>query len=572
MRNFVLALGMAALVLLAPCSAAAGDAFDFGDMPPLPPPLLDDSPNPPPLSPPEGGALSPLTLPPSAGSTSGTAASSAPPPSAGSSLTPLPPPPIAPPATTMTGSSLEPPAPPPLTPPPVQDGASGLQLPGEIGAPPSVAATATPAVAETPRQAKISGGRVNVRAGPNTQYESIAVLTTGSPVTVLAKNGEWYKIIYPADQLASVHKNYVDADIAGEIPEAGLPGIVNQDGAEIHAWYWDKSTVVGQLKKGDPVTIKQERGNWYRITAPESARAYVFAQYVKVDGSEAVVADSSPPPPNPAVDMAQSQPGTPGEVRLSANDVEVNKQKLAYFTRLKEQHAREEEEARVSVNRLEKALDDLDSRLRALDEEAGARLSYSVTTTSIGAAAWAPPDPAYGGYTGWVENIGRLGGAPASFRLVKGGEIRFHLRTDQYNLNEFTGRRVWVNGTVSAASGAVAPILNVNQMRILTDMEIAEGMRQQQEASGLVPAPGSQPYIAPTASDPYAVYYDSPAGSPYASANAIPQGGYLQPTPVIPSDSSQLPDVVGGGAQISGSYGEVDSDFYEQPAISEIGP
>lgn len=572
MRTIVLALLMAVFAIAAPIPAIAGDAFDFGDMPPLPPPLLDDSPNPPPLSPPEGGAMTPLTLPSGSGSDAQTASGGGTTPP----LAPLTPPgsPLAPTSTTAgSGSSLVPPAPPPLT-PPGGTGGAGLQLPGEIAAPPSVASSQTPAAPETPRQGKISGGRVNVRAGPNTQYESIAVLTTGAPVTVLAKNGEWYKIIYPADQLASIHKNYVDADIAGEIPEAGLPGIVNQDGADVHAYYWDKSTVVGQLKKGDPVTIKQERGQWYRIAAPESARAFVFAQYVKVDGAGAVVADSAPPPVNPAVDMTQSgQTSAVGEVRLSKLDEDANKLKLAHFSRLREQQARQEEEERTSVTRLEKALDELDARLRALDDEAGSRLSYTVTTTNIGAAAWAPPDPAYGGYFGWVENIGRLGGAPASYRLVKGGEIRFHLRSDNYNLSEFVGRRVWVNGGVERASGAVANVLNVNQMRILTDLEIAESVRQQQEVGGLVQAPGTQPYIAPIASDPYSVYYDGPSAQPYASAGAIPQGGAYVPTPVIPTDPSQLPDVVGGGGgYVSGSMGEVDSDFYEQPAISEIGP
>ena len=439
----------------------------------------------------------------------------------------------------------------------------------------------TPAAPETPRTAKITGGRVNVRAGPNTQYESVAVLTTGTPVTVLAKHGDWLKIVYPAEQLASIHKNSVDADISGEIPEAGLPGVVSQDNADVHAYYWDKSTVVGKLNKGDPVTIKQERGQWYRIAAPATARAYVFAEYVKVDGGDPVVADSAPPPENPAVDPNLGKPGATGAPQMSKLDVEATKIKEAYYTRLKEQEVRQEEEAKEQVNRLEQALNDFESRLQAIDQQYGSQSYYSVSTTSVGSAAWAPPDPVYGGYTGWVENIGRLGGAPATFRLTKGGEISFYLRSDRLNLSDFIGRRVWVNGRVEMASGSVANVLNVDQIRILTDLEIAESMRQQQESTGQVSAPTAQPLNAGPASDPYDLYYGSGVGAQIVDSMSS-QSGYIEPTPVIPADPTQLPDMVGAG-QAGGYYapgaliggttlGEVDSNYYEQPIINEIAP
>lgn len=548
------------LAALAACprGGAAGEAFDFGDMPPLPPPLLDDAaPSPPPLRPPESGALSPLAQPAAPGTTV-------------IGVPPMPPP-IAP-ATAPTGGA---PGASPIAPAAIPPAPSGV---------PPVAVAATPAAPETPRQGKVSGGRVNVRAGPNTQYESIAVLTTGSPVTILAKNGEWYKIVFPADQLASIHKNFVDAEITGEIPEAGVPGVVNQDNSDVHAFYWDKSTVVGKLNKGDPVTIKQERGQWYRIAAPASARAYVFADYVRVDGGDkAVVADAAPPPVNPAVDLAQGQPDATGRLKLSDNDRRAAALKEAYFKRLQESFKREEEAAKASVSKLEEGLGDLEAKLAAIDSETSSRLGYSATSTSIGSAAWAPPDPVYGGYTGWVENIGRVGGAPASFRLTRNGEVRFYLRSDRYNLNDFTGRRVWLNGSMERApGGAPGNILNVDQIRILTDMEIAEAMRQYSAAAGATGA-GQPVLVDPvTAAQPYAAQ-PYVASDPYgAAAPAAPA------TPVIPSDPSMLPDVVGpgqpvqsvvgapttGGAVIigSGGAGEVDTDFYENPVVSEIGP
>ena len=573
MRKLVLALFLALIAGTAVHSPSYGlDGFDFGDMPPLPPPLVDDSSSTPaPLGPADAGAQSPLVQSPPIESA---VTPPAPPPIA--------PPPVSPPVQATTGS-VTPPAPPPLTPlapltPPSTTG-SPAALPGTTPALATAGAqVATPAGPETPRQGKITGGRVNVRAGPNTQYESIAVLTTGMPITVLAKNGEWYKIVYPADQMATVHKNFVDADITGEIPEAGLPGVVNQDGVDIHAYYWDKSTVVGKLNKGDPVTIKQERGQWYRIAAPPTARAYVFAEYVRVDGAGPVVADSAPPPVNPAVDLTAGKQDATGRLKMSKLDEQVAKLKEERYKALKEQEARQIEEEEVVVTRLGSALDDLEARLRAIDSETSSQMSYPLSTTSIGSAEWAPPDPLYGGFTGWVENIGRLGGAPATFRLSKGGEIRFYLRSDRYSLNDFVGRRVWVNGNVELASGASANILNVEQIRVLTEFEVAESMRAhsittQADIYGTGDASygtvSSDPNVP---SDPYSSYYDQ------GQVSAPPSGGVYNPTPVVPTDPSQLPDVVGAGQSVgapvpmTSSYGEVSTDFYEGPIISEVGP
>jgi SH3-like domain-containing protein len=482
---------------------------------------MDDAPAAPPLS----GAASPLV--PGGNTSSAGVEPMAPPPA----MTP-PAPPV---AADVGGMELIPPPPaaPPLAPPPVVEAAApplappppavspdAVAVPAQTSAPvaqPAVAAA--PSMPETPRPARIEGGRVNVRAGPNTQYESIAVLTTGSPITVLAKHGDWYKIVFPADQLASIHKSVVAADITGEIPEAGLPGVVNQDNANVHAFYWDKSTVVGMLPKGAPVIIKQERGQWYRIDAPETARAYVFGTYVRIDGNQEVAVDAAPAPVNPAVDLTLTDgAGSARPVKMSKDQERVLEIKEAYYKRLRERFDAEQEAEEAAAkaaaeakklqgDQLDSALKDLESRLAVIDQEKTERIDYVVREfmppqqtmlSGFGAAGWAPPDPAGGGYTGWVENIGRVGGAPTPFRLTKGGEIRYYLVSNQFNLDEFTNRRVWLNGQIDYAGGASASVMRVDQIRILTELEIADGMQQQMAGTGIAPAP------APMGMDPYA--------------------------------------------------------------------
>ncbi len=648
MRNLVLAL-LLAVVALCAGHARAMDGFDLGDMPPLPPPLLDNdagaAASSAPLAPPQTGALSPLVQ-------------------GQAGLSPVAPPPVGGATAASAGDYLAPP-PPPLAPPPVAPataaGGAAAGMPDQIGAPPpgDGAVAAAPVVLnETPQPGRITGGRVNVRAGPNTQYESVAVLTSGAPVTVMARHEDWYKIVFPPDQLASIHKSLVTAEITGEIPETGLPGIVSVDNAEVHAFYWDRSTVVGTLPQGTPVVIRQERGQWYRIDAPDTARAFVSAQYVRLEGAGQVVADAAPPPANPAVDLSGGTDARTGQVKLSENDRRVAELKEQYFKRIRDQYEAEldaEErayQAAVEANKrqaeqLDLALKDLDGRLAAIDQETSQRMTYMnqlyapTVLTTVGSATWAPPDPATGGYTGWVENIGRVGGAPSAHRLTKGGEIRFYLRSGVYNLDEFNNRRVWVNGPVEPASGASAAVLNVDQMRILSELEIAEGMRSSQ---GYQDAGAAQPYGAPvydgtyaydgsyagTASDAYAAapgtaaapggqygygaalqpgevlldpYTGLPVGGsadPYA-AGAVDVGGVYAGSAtgqeafggvpaqgITVSDPSQLPDVVSsgtgmysatdatsfgmGGAVGASSMGEVETDYYERPAISEIAP
>lgn len=638
MRKTILALFLALAACLASAvQATAMEGFDLGDMPPLPPPLLDDSgSSPPPLSPPGSGLQSPLVQ-------SGAGEGGFPPPSlptGGSS--PLSPPPAAvsaadaynPPSAVFGDTPLPPP--PPLAPPPIdsdllpaptQAGASttpGFTAGGELAPPPIPAQPTGDAAAvglgenEIPRPGQITGGRVNVRAGPNTQYESIAVLTTGTPLTVLAKNGEWLKIIYPSDHLASIHKRFVDAEVPAEIPEAGVPGIVNADDADVHAFYWDKSTVVGKLKKGDPVVIKQERGQWYRILAPANARAFVFAKYVKLDSDGPVVADRAPLPVNDSVDMSAVGPDgspaprpkvTPEEEKVRelkearAKELAVQLDKIAEreeelrkieeerLRRFEEQQKQAEElvkarakadlDARMlQANQLEAALQSLDSRLIAIDGEKarqadamGRRIGRMVNPPTIvgSAMSWVPPDPPTGGYAGWVENIGRVGGAPSPFRLTRDGEIRFWLISDKHDLNQFANLRVLLDGQVQHAGGTTASILRVDRIRLLTEWEVAGGMPPafnqppRQPADGAAagqmgqggqlpqrqqPPQQQQPYVDPYANAADVTDYDMPGFEGYRAQQMQQQ-------------QLQQPPQQQGGPGMVGRYGPPEA--YNQP-------
>ena len=61
------------------------------------------------------------------------------------------------------------------------------------------------------------------------------------------------------------------------------------------------------------------------------------------------------------------------------------------------------------------------------------------------------PPPGSMGYdaTGWVEYIGYLNNRTAGYRLVKGGETIYLLRSLYYNLDDFVGKQVRVRLAIS---------------------------------------------------------------------------------------------------------------------------
>ncbi|MBI4309353.1 MAG: SH3 domain-containing protein [Candidatus Omnitrophica bacterium] len=134
-------------------------------------------------------------------------------------------------------------------------------------------------------------GPVNVRAGANTNFESVDKLVQGAEVVVLGQSYEWYKIQLPSTAAAFIRADYMEKRGPGI-------GALTGDKVNVRAKPNSESSTLGQLHKGDLVKLIEQtddgcsasanmsstncRGNWWKVEPPPSAAGWVHADFVGV--------------------------------------------------------------------------------------------------------------------------------------------------------------------------------------------------------------------------------------------------------------------------------------------------
>lgn len=144
------------------------------------------------------------------------------------------------------------------------------------------------AQARFPFTAETVSDRVNIRAGQNNNFESLAVLPRGVSLTVLEKKFKWYKVFLPAGARAYVKSGYVKL----LTPDLGE---VTVDRLNVRSAPNTDATTVGQLKLGQKFFVQKNDGEWIWIKPAEGVYGWVNEALLvfKVDG---VKAASAPDP------------------------------------------------------------------------------------------------------------------------------------------------------------------------------------------------------------------------------------------------------------------------------------
>ncbi len=334
---------------------------------------------------------------------------------------------------------------------------------------------------------KIVGGRVNVRAGASTKYEIIVTVDADTPVVVYERVGDWIKIGYPPDQHCYVHTRYLEGEPNPDIPAAGEEHAVKADKVNLRARSWIGSTVVGQVGVGDTVTVTGLRGQWARIKPPHSARAWVYYKYVQHEGTIAKSeAEETEEEGAGGTEGSTARPDGPPQAE-HVNDEAWQK----YYDEQKQRAELELRRRRAYLKQARSSVVELRAELARIDEETAAAKAaigeqYQERREEIGETVppdgdaqpaqpeFTPPpegerpgDLSTGGYSGWVEHTGFLGSRPAAYRLVKGGEVLFLLRSAKYDLSRYKAKRVVVRGRIESAPGWEANVLVVDELRLV---------------------------------------------------------------------------------------------------------
>jgi len=144
-----------------------------------------------------------------------------------------------------------------------------------------------------PGPAVVDANHVNVRGQPRLKSEVLTRLDKGQPVTVLeeiVRNNSaadepsaWAKILLPTNAHAWVHNSFVDATSKTVIPRK----------LNVRSGPGENYSVIGQLRRGEPVTELGVKGVWTEIQPPTNAYAFIAAEFLK---QEAPAPTPAPPP------------------------------------------------------------------------------------------------------------------------------------------------------------------------------------------------------------------------------------------------------------------------------------
>jgi SH3-like domain-containing protein len=137
-----------------------------------------------------------------------------------------------------------------------------------------------------PFLAQVIKESVNVRAGPNTNFEKIDKLKKGSRVVVLGRSYEWYKI-----QPLPTTRVYIRSDYL-KIVKGGHSAFVLGDNVNIRCEANSEAASLGEVKKGTLVKVlekvgetggNQKTGNpeWCRLGPVAGTAAWIHQDFLK---------------------------------------------------------------------------------------------------------------------------------------------------------------------------------------------------------------------------------------------------------------------------------------------------
>jgi len=123
----------------------------------------------------------------------------------------------------------------------------------------------------------VTGSLVNIRNKPSTDSKVLAQTVKNEKVELISKDENWFRILYKGTE------GYISADFIEVTSPIEKIGYASIDALNVRASDTTESDVLTVIKKGEKVTIVNEKENWYEITYNDGT-AYVYKQYITVDG------------------------------------------------------------------------------------------------------------------------------------------------------------------------------------------------------------------------------------------------------------------------------------------------
>ncbi|MCM3774162.1 SH3 domain-containing protein [Priestia aryabhattai] len=138
---------------------------------------------------------------------------------------------------------------------------------------------------------KVTASKLNVRSGAGTTYGIIGSVVKDQTLSVVSKNGSWYKINYNG-RTGYVSSDYVQA--SGATPPAeSTTYIVTASKLNVRSGAGTNYAAIGSVTKGQKLSVVSKSGSWYKINY-NGRTGYVSSDYVQASAtaSPKLVVDS----------------------------------------------------------------------------------------------------------------------------------------------------------------------------------------------------------------------------------------------------------------------------------------
>ncbi len=145
---------------------------------------------------------------------------------------------------------------------------------------------------------------VNVRSGPSVGYSMVGQLTKGDKIYVISSQGDWRKCRTP-NGYGWVLRELLETDVQKGRALAGSGGS-NGDkaycvGSSVYLREGPSTSSgsLGQLRQGDTVWVKDEKGSWCKVATLDGRSGWIAGWYVRRHGAQSTIA-KSPDDPAPS--------------------------------------------------------------------------------------------------------------------------------------------------------------------------------------------------------------------------------------------------------------------------------
>ena len=158
--------------------------------------------------------------------------------------------------------------------------------------------------------ATVTGGStINVRSGPGTSYNRIAMVDEGKRIAILNKDGDWYRVSFDGTT-GYILSDYVTPDGGGTPANAagtsskpqtvdrsvGNATVTGGETINVRSGPDTAYSRVTRVSEGKRVTVLDKNGDWYHVSFGDTT-GYILSDYVSVDSGTSVKTAGTAPKP-----------------------------------------------------------------------------------------------------------------------------------------------------------------------------------------------------------------------------------------------------------------------------------